>query len=94
MGYKEISKQLGEKLEQLLENGRNTTTANFPRSGAPRKISPRGISMMMRKVTDQPSTTQEELVNDLKAVGTCKMFEPPQSLFCSSPRLTLSPIQI
>ena len=26
--------------------------------------------MMMRKVKDQPSTTQEELVNDLKAVGT------------------------
>ena len=25
---------------------------------------------MMRKVRDQPSTTQEELVNDLKAVGT------------------------
>ena len=45
-------------------------TANLPRSGAPRKISPGGISMMMRKVRDQPSTTQEELVNDLKAVGT------------------------
>ena len=26
--------------------------------------------MMMRKVRDQPSTTQEELVNDLNAVGT------------------------
>ena len=26
--------------------------------------------MMMRKVRDQPSTTQKELVNDLKAVGT------------------------
>ena len=26
--------------------------------------------MMMRKVRDQPSTTQEELVNDLKAVRT------------------------
>ena len=45
-------------------------TANLPRSEAPRKISPRGISMMMRKVRAQPSTTQEELVNDLKAVGT------------------------
>ena len=33
-------------------------------------ILPHGISMMMRKVRDQPSTTQEELVNDLKAVGT------------------------
>ena len=39
----------------------------------PRKISPRGISMMMRKVRDQPSTTQGELVNDLKAVGTTVM---------------------
>ena len=28
---------------------------------------------MMRKVRDQPSTTQEELVNDLKAVGTTVM---------------------
>ena len=26
--------------------------------------------MMIRKVRDQPSTTQEERVNDLKAVGT------------------------
>ena len=29
--------------------------------------------MMMRKVRDQPRTTQEELVNDLKAVGTTVM---------------------
>ena len=26
--------------------------------------------MMMRKVRDQPNTTQEELANDVKAVGT------------------------
>ena len=29
--------------------------------------------MMMRKVRDQPNTTQEELFNDLKAVGTTVM---------------------
>ena len=29
--------------------------------------------MMMRKVRDQPSTTHEELVNDLKAVGATVM---------------------
>ena len=29
--------------------------------------------MRMIKVRDQPSTTQEELVNDLKAVGTTVM---------------------
>ena len=31
---------------------------------------------MMRKVRDQPSTTQEELVNDLKAVGTTVTKRP------------------
>ena len=69
MGYKKISKQLGEKLATVGAIIRKVT-ADLPRSGAPRKISPRGISIMMRKVRDQPSTTQEQLVNDLKAVGT------------------------
>ena len=77
MGYKKISKQLGEKLTTvgaiIRKWEKHKVTANLPRSGAPRKISPRGISMMMRKVRDQPSTTQEELVNDLKAVGTTVM---------------------
>ena len=74
MGYKKISKQLGEKLTTvgaiIRKWKKHKITANLPRSRAPRKISPRGISMMMRKVRDQPSTTQEELVNDLKAFGT------------------------
>ena len=74
MGYKKISKQLGKKLTTvgviIRKWKKHKVTANLPRSGAPCKISPCGISMMMRKVRDQPSTTQEELVNDLKAVGT------------------------
>ena len=74
MGYKKISKQLGEKLSTvgaiIRKWKKHKVTTNLPRSGAPSKISPRRISMMMRKVRDQPSTTQEELVNDLKAVGT------------------------
>ena len=73
MGYKKISKQLGEKLTTvgviIRKWKKHKVTANITQSGAPHKISPRGISMMMRKVRDQPSTTQEELVNDLKAVG-------------------------
>ena len=77
MGYKKISKQLGEKLRTvgaiIRKWKKHKVTANLPRSGAPCKISPRGISMMMRKVRYQPSTTQEELVNDLKAVGTTVM---------------------
>ena len=74
MGYKKISKQLGEKLTTvgtiIRKWKKHKVTADLPQSGAPRKISPRGISMMMRKVRDQPSTTQEELVNDLNAVRT------------------------
>ena len=74
MGYKKISKKLGEKLTTVgtivRKWKKHRVTANLPRSGAPRKISARGISMMMRKVRDQPSTIQKELVNDLKAVRT------------------------
>ncbi len=44
-------------------------TVNLPRSGAPCKISPRGVSMITRTVRNQPRTTQKDLVNDLKAAG-------------------------
>ncbi len=45
-------------------------TVNLPRSGAPGKISPRGVSMIMRVVRNQSRTTREDLVNDLKVAGT------------------------
>ncbi|KAJ8364695.1 hypothetical protein SKAU_G00135260 [Synaphobranchus kaupii] len=74
MGYKTIGKQLGEKETTVGAIIRKWTkhkmTINRPWSGAPRKISPHGVSMIMRKVRDQPRTTREELVNDLKAAGT------------------------
>ena len=62
MGYKKLT-TVGAIIWKWKKH---KVAANLPRSGAPRKISPRGISMMMRKVRDQPSTTQDELVNDLK----------------------------
>ena len=47
MGYKKISKQLGEKLttvgEIIRKWKKHKVTTNLPRSGAPRKISPCGI---------------------------------------------------
>ncbi|KAJ8371130.1 hypothetical protein SKAU_G00111580 [Synaphobranchus kaupii] len=74
MGYKTIGKQLGEKETTvgaiIRKWKKHKMTINRPRSGAPRKISPHGVSMIMRKVRDQPRTTREELVNDLKAAGT------------------------
>ncbi|KAJ8367787.1 hypothetical protein SKAU_G00078150 [Synaphobranchus kaupii] len=74
MGYKTIGKQLGEKETTvgaiIRKWKKHKMTINRPQSGAPRKISPRGVSMIMRKVRDQSRTTREELVNDLKAAGT------------------------
>ena len=67
MGHKKISKQLGEKLTTvgaiIRKWKKHKVNANLPQSRAPCKISPCGISMMIRKVRDH-STTQEELVND------------------------------
>src|SRR4029434_1718316 len=41
-----------------------------PSSGAPCKILPRAVSVILRKVQRNPRTTQGELVNDHKAAGT------------------------
>ncbi len=74
MGYKTIAKQLGEKVTTvgaiIGKWKKHKITVNLPRSGAPCKISPRGVSMIMRTVRNQPRTTREDLVNDLKAAGT------------------------
>ncbi len=74
MGYNTIAKQLGEKVTTvgaiIRKWKKHKITVNLPRSGAPCKISPRGVSMIMRTVRNQPRTTREDLVNDLMAVGT------------------------
>ncbi len=74
MGYKTIAKHLGEKVTTvgaiILKWKKHKITVNLPRTGAPCKISPRGVSMIMRTVRNQPRTTREDLVNDLKAAGT------------------------
>ncbi len=46
------------------------STDNLPRSGAPRKISPRGVKMITRTVSKNPRTTRGDLVNDLQRAGT------------------------
>ncbi|KAI4880065.1 hypothetical protein NFI96_013370 [Prochilodus magdalenae] len=46
------------------------TTTNLPRSGAPRKISARGVKMITRTVRKNPRTTRGDLVNDLQDAGT------------------------
>ncbi len=69
-----IAKQLGEKVTTvgviIHKWKKHKITVNLPRSGDPCKISPRGVSMIMRVVRNQPRTTREDLINDLNAAGT------------------------
>src|SRR4029434_18616 len=73
MGYKTIGK-LGEKQTTvgaiIRKWMQHQTTVNRSRSGAPCKVSPRAVSVIIRKVQNNPKTTQGDLVNDLKAAGT------------------------
>ena len=70
------------------------TTDNLPRSGAPRKISPRGVKMITRTVSKNPRTTRGDLVNDLQRAGT-KVTKPTNTLrrqglkSCSARRVPL-----
>uniref|UniRef100_A0AAY5JZ71 Transposase Tc1-like domain-containing protein n=1 Tax=Esox lucius TaxID=8010 RepID=A0AAY5JZ71_ESOLU len=74
MGNRTIGKQLGEKATTggaiIRKWKKFKMTVNLSRSGAPCKISHRGASMIMKKVRDQPRTTRQDLVNDLKRAGT------------------------
>ena len=64
MGYRTIGKHFGEKAKTVgAFNGTlKPMTINLPQSGAPCKISPHGLRMILIRV--------EDLVNDLKRAGT------------------------
>ncbi len=74
LGFKTIGKQLDEKVitvDAILHKWKkHKTTVNLPRSGAQCKISPRGVTMIMRTMRNQHRTTREDLLNDLKTAGT------------------------
>ncbi|KAK3545726.1 hypothetical protein QTP70_011339 [Hemibagrus guttatus] len=69
-----IGKQLGVKkptVGAIIRKWKTyKTTDNLPRSGAPHKISPRGVKMITRTVSKNPRTTRGDLVNDLQKAGT------------------------
>ncbi|KAK3570918.1 hypothetical protein QTP86_030464, partial [Hemibagrus guttatus] len=69
-----IGKQLGVKkstVGAIIRKWKTyKTTDNLPRSGAPRKISPRAVKMITRTVSKNPRTTRGDLVNDLQRAGT------------------------
>ncbi len=74
MGYKTTAKHLSEKVTTvgaiIHKRKKHKITVILIRTSAPCKISPRRVSMIMRTVRNQPRTTQEDLVNDLKAAWT------------------------
>ncbi|KAK3542029.1 hypothetical protein QTP86_010853 [Hemibagrus guttatus] len=69
-----IGKQLGVKkstVGAIIRKWKTyKTTDNLPRSGAPHKISRRGVKMITRTVSKNPRTTRGDLVNDLQRAGT------------------------
>ncbi len=70
MDDKTITKQLGEKVTTVsaifYKWKKHKITVNLPRTGAPCKISPRGVLMIMRTVRNQPRTTDTMLWSDTK----------------------------
>ncbi len=72
-GFETITKQLVQVKTAgaiIRKWKKHKITVNVPRSRAPCKISTPKVSMIMRTVRNQPRTTREDLVNDLKAAGT------------------------
>ncbi len=74
MGYRTIGKQIGEKattVGAIIRKWKKfKMTVNLPRTGAPCKILASWSINDPEKGEDQPRTTREDLVNDLKRAGT------------------------
>ncbi|KAK3540302.1 hypothetical protein QTP70_029601, partial [Hemibagrus guttatus] len=71
-GYKAISKVLGlsrTTVRAIIYNWRkHGTVENLPRSGRPRKITPRAQRQLIQEVTKDPTTTSKELQASLASV--------------------------
>ncbi len=95
MGYKTITKQLVEKVITVVAIIRkwkkHKITVNLPRNGAPCQISPRGVSVIMRTMRNQPWTVREDLVNDLEAAGTIVTSKSFSNTLCREGLKSCSP---
>ncbi|XP_075048475.1 uncharacterized protein LOC142108590 isoform X2 [Mixophyes fleayi] len=74
IGYRRISKLLNVPVSTvgaiIRKWKQHHFTINRPRSGAPRKISDRGVKKIVRRVVQEPRTTCGELQKDLELAGT------------------------
>ncbi len=77
MGYKTIAKQLGEKVTTvgaIIHKWKKLKiTVNLPRTGAPCKISPRWVSMIMRMVRIHRKQWVTLRREGLKSCSACKV---------------------
>ncbi|XP_041421489.1 uncharacterized protein LOC495453 isoform X10 [Xenopus laevis] len=74
IGYRRISKLLNVPVSTIGAIIRKWKehhfTLNRPRSGAPRKISDRGVKRIIGRVVQEPRITRRELQKDLELAGT------------------------
>ncbi|KAI4883812.1 hypothetical protein NFI96_009985 [Prochilodus magdalenae] len=81
-----IGKQVGVNKSTVGAIGREwktyKTIHNLPRSGAPRKISFRGVKMIMRMVSKNLRTTRRDLMNDLQRAGTKVTKDTTSNTLC------------
>ena len=73
IGYRRISKLLNVPVSTvgaIIQKLKDHFTINWPRPGAPCRISDRGVKIIIRRVVQEPRTTCGELQKDLELAGT------------------------
>jgi transposase len=72
-GYRKLSKQFNvpvSSVQSIIKKWKQQgAVSNKPRTGAPRKITPRACSKLVRSVKKNPRTTRKELVEEMASIG-------------------------
>ena len=91
IGYRRISKLLNVPVSTvgaIIQKLKDHFTINWPRPGAPCRISDRGVKIIIRRVVQEPRTTCGELQKDLELAGTSNALNR-HGLYARSPRKTI-----
>lgn len=72
-GYRKLSKQFHvpiSTVQSIIKKWKHQgSVSNKPRTGAPKKITPRACSKLVRIVKKNPRTTRKELVEEMSSIG-------------------------